>query len=49
MFQMILLTKTFIPYEQFDLHIILKVMAAIFNMDFAGLNWGTQFFHKQVI
>ena len=43
MFQMIVLTKTFIPYEQFDLDIILKVTAAIFNMDFADLNWGTNF------
>ena len=29
--QMIVLTKTFIPYEQFDLDIILKVTAAIYN------------------
>ena len=45
---MIVLTKTFIPNEQFDLDIILKVTAAIFYMELADLNWGT-IFHKQVI
>ena len=38
---MIVLSKTFKPYEQDDLDIILKVTATIFNMDFADLNWGT--------
>ena len=33
MFQMIVLTKTPLSYEQFDFYIILKVTAAIFNMD----------------
>ena len=32
MFQMIVLTKDFIPYEQFDLDIILKVTAAILTV-----------------
>ena len=40
---MIALTKTFVPYEQFDLDIILKVTAAICYLDMA------QIFHKQVI
>ena len=40
-FQMIVLAKTLILYEQFDLDTILKVTAAIFNMDLADLNWGT--------
>ena len=35
---MIVLTKTFVPYEQFDLDIILKVTAAIFDMNLADLN-----------
>ena len=39
-FQFIVLTKT-LPYEQFELDISLKVMAAIFNMDLADLNGGT--------
>ena len=45
---MIVPTKTFIPFEQFDIDIILKVMAAILNLDLADLNCGT-IFHKQVI
>ena len=40
---MIVLSKTHIPYDQFDLDIILKVTAAIFNMDLADLNRGTSF------
>ena len=36
--QMIVLTKTFKPYEQFDLDIILKVMAAFYNMILADFN-----------
>ena len=31
--QILVLTKTFIPYEQFDLYIILKVTAVIFNLN----------------
>ena len=31
---MIDLTKTFVPYDQLDLDIILKVMAAIFDLNF---------------
>ena len=48
MCQMFDLTKTFVPYEQFDLDIILKVTAAIFNLNYAV--WiATQIYHKQVI
>ena len=39
--QMIVLTKTFIPYEQFDLDIILKVTVAVDNMNLADLKCGT--------
>ena len=38
---MIVLTKTFVPYEQFDLDIILKVTAAIDNLNLADMNCGT--------
>ena len=34
-------TSRSVPYNQFDLDIILKVTAAISNMDLAELNWGT--------
>ena len=33
--------KTFIPYEQFDLYIILKVTYAIHNLNFADRNCST--------
>ena len=39
--QLIVLTKTFVPYEQFDHDIILKVKAAINNLNLADLNCGT--------
>ena len=35
------LTKTFVPYEQFHLDIILKVTAAICNLTLADLKCGT--------
>ena len=35
------LTKTSIPYEQFDHDIILKVTAAIYNRNLADLKCGT--------
>ena len=35
---MIVLSKTFISYEQFDLDIILKVIAAIYILNMADLN-----------
>ena len=38
---MIVLTKTFIPYEQFDLDLSFKVTAAILNLILADLNCGT--------
>ena len=38
---MIVLTKTFIPYKQFDLDIVLKVTAAIDDLNLADLNCGT--------
>ena len=38
---MILLTMTYVPYEQFDLDIILKVTAAIYNLNLADLHCGT--------
>ena len=34
---MIVLTKDFVPYAQFDLDIILKVTAAIFDLNLADL------------
>ena len=42
--QLIVLTKTFVPFEQFDLDIILKVTTAGFNLDLADLKWGTYLF-----
>ena len=41
MAQMIVLTKAFVPYEQFDLDIILKVTAAISYLNLADLNCHT--------
>ena len=41
MFQMFVLTKTFVPYEQYDLNKILKVTAAIYNLNLADLNSST--------
>ena len=38
---MIVLTKTFVLYEQLDLYIILKVTAAIDDLNLADLNCGT--------
>ena len=38
---MIVHTKAFIPYEQFDFDITLKVKAAIFNLNLAYLNCPT--------
>ena len=38
---MMVLTKTFIPYEPFDLDIILKVTSVIYNLNLADLNCGT--------
>ena len=35
---MIVLSKTYIPYEQFDLDIILKVIAAFYILNLADLN-----------
>ena len=35
---MIVLTKNFVPYAQFDLDLILKVTAAIFYLNLADLN-----------
>ena len=37
MCQMFVLTKTFVPYDQFDLDIILKVTAAIYILNLADL------------
>ena len=34
---MIVLTKTFVPYKQFDLDIILKVTAAIYDLNLVDL------------
>ena len=39
--QTIVLSKTFIPYEQFDLAIILKVTATIYILNLADLSGGT--------
>ena len=38
---MIVLTMTFVPYEQFDLYIILKVTAALYILNLADLIGGT--------
>ena len=38
---MIVLTRNFIPHEQFGHGIILNVMAAIYNLNLADLNRGT--------
>ena len=38
---MVVLTKNFLPYEQFDLDITLQFMTAISNMDLLGLNGDT--------
>ena len=38
---MVVLSKTFVPYDQFDLDIILKVTAAIFYLNLADLNYHT--------
>ena len=38
---MIVFTKTFVPYVQFDLDIILKVTEAIFDLNLADLNCRT--------
>ena len=38
---MIVLTMTFVPYEQFDFDIILKVTAATYYLNLADLNGGT--------
>ena len=34
-------TKTFVPYEQYDLDIILNVPTAIYNLNLADLNCST--------
>ena len=39
---MIVLTKNFVPYDQFDLGIILKVTAAIFYLNLADFNCHTK-------
>ena len=39
--QIFVLTMTFVPYEQFDLDIILKVTTAIYILNLADLNGGT--------
>ena len=39
---MIVLTNTFVPYEQFDLEPILKVTAATYCLSLADLNCGTK-------
>ena len=41
MCQMIVVTKTFVPYEQCDLDIILKATTAIYNLNFSNLICGT--------
>ena len=41
MCQMIVFTMPFIPYEQFDVDILPKVTAAIYIMNIADLNGGT--------
>ena len=38
---MTVLTKTIVPYEQFDIDIILKVTAAIYNLNLVDLNCST--------
>ena len=38
---MMLLANPFVPYEQLDLDIILKVTAAIYYLSLADLNCGT--------
>ena len=38
---MFVLSKTFVPYEQYDLDIILKITAAIYILNFTDLNRGT--------
>ena len=38
---MSVLTKTFVPYEQFDLDIILKVTTATYILNLAHMNGGT--------
>ena len=38
---MIVLTNSFVPYDQFDLDIILKVTAATYYRNLADLNCGT--------
>ena len=40
--QMFVLSKTFIPYEQFDLDFILKVTAAIYILTLADSNGSTK-------
>ena len=37
---MIVLTKTFVPYQQFDLNTILNVTAAIDNLNLVDSNCG---------
>ena len=39
--QQIVLSKTFVPFEQFDLDIILKVTEAIYILNLADLYCGT--------
>ena len=39
--KMIVLTKTFVPFEQFDLDIIPKVTTDIYNLNLADLNCST--------
>ena len=41
MCQMFVFTKTFVPYEQFDLDIFLKVTAAVYILNLADLISGT--------
>ena len=39
--QIFVFTKTIVPYDQFDLDIILKVTAAVYILNLAVLNGGT--------
>ena len=39
--QMFVLSKTFVPYDQFDLDILFKVTAAIYFLNLADLNGAT--------
>ena len=46
---MIVLTKTFIPYEQFDLDSILKVTAAIDDLNLADMSCGPKAHYQAIV